>query len=118
MKRILVIEDEPQLAEVLGENLREDGYEVVLAGNGQEGLRKVQLTKPDLIILDVVMPKMDGAETYAHLQDSEKTKHIPVIFLTGLKTKSMTSCWAKRSAPTPSFQSLLTTKSFWAPFVR
>ncbi|OGX04631.1 MAG: hypothetical protein A3G87_08310 [Omnitrophica bacterium RIFCSPLOWO2_12_FULL_50_11] len=87
MKRILVIEDEPQLAEVLGENLREDGYEVVLAGNGQEGLRKVQLTKPDLIILDVVMPKMDGAETYAHLQDSEKTKHIPVIFLTGLKTK-------------------------------
>lgn len=87
MKRILVIDDEAEIAAMLGENLREDGYDVVLASNGEEGLRMVQLTKPDLIVVDVVMPKMDGAEMYARLRASERTKDIPVIFLTGLKTK-------------------------------
>ena len=87
MKRILVVDDEDELAEQLGESLKEDGYEVVVAHDGEEGLRKVQITKPNLIILDVMMPKMDGAEMYANLQSNKKTKDIPVIFLTALKTQ-------------------------------
>jgi len=87
MKKILVVDDEEELCKMLGDNLREDGYEVFLAKDGEEGLRRVTLVKPDLIILDVMMPKLDGAQMYAKLRSNEKTKHIPVVFLTALKTQ-------------------------------
>jgi DNA-binding response OmpR family regulator len=86
MKTILIVDDEQSLAVELGDNLKEDGYKIVLASNGEDGLRKVQLAKPDLIILDVMMPKMDGGTMFAKLKESEKTHEIPVIFLTALKS--------------------------------
>src|SRR3990167_2901475 len=86
MKRILVVDDGVELGTMLERHLKRDGYEVVLARDG-EGLRKVQITKPDLIILDIMMPKMDGGEMYSKLRANPKTKDIPVIFLTALKTQ-------------------------------
>jgi DNA-binding response OmpR family regulator len=87
MKTILLIDDEEEIVELLGDSLKDVGYDVVRASDGEDGLRKVELAKPDLIILDVVMPKMDGGEMFAKLKENRKTKHIPVIFLTALKTQ-------------------------------
>ncbi len=88
MKTILIVDDEEGISKLLAENLTEDGYKVVIATNGEDGLRKAQITKPDLVILDVMMPKMDGAEMCAHLRENAKTKDLPIIFMTGLKTKN------------------------------
>jgi len=87
MKTILLVDDEQELTNLLGDNLREQGYQVVTAEDGEEGLRKVQVTKPDLIVLDVMMPKMDGAQLYERLRSNLKTQTIPIIFLTALKTQ-------------------------------
>jgi DNA-binding response OmpR family regulator len=88
MKTILIVDDEEGIAKLLGENLTEDGYKVVLAMNGEDGLRKAQIAKPDLVILDVMMPKMDGAEVCSRLRENARTKELPIIFMTGLKTKN------------------------------
>ena len=87
MKTILVVDDEENIAKMLGEQLEDDGYKVIVATNGADGLRKVQIVKPDLIVLDVMMPKMDGGEMFAKLKQNEKTRNIPIVFLTALKTQ-------------------------------
>lgn len=86
-KKILVADDEKEIREEIGLRLEEEGYEVTLAANGEQALRLVQLDKPDLVILDVVMPKMDGGAVCSALKENEKTQSIPVIFLTGLRPK-------------------------------
>ena len=86
-KKILVVDDESDIHEMLAEQLTDTGYEITIASNGDEALRKVQLNKPDLIILDVVMPGLDGPSVCAALKEDPKTKNIPIIFLTGLRPK-------------------------------
>ncbi|OGW80261.1 MAG: hypothetical protein A3G33_06200 [Omnitrophica bacterium RIFCSPLOWO2_12_FULL_44_17] len=86
-KTILIVDDEPEFCKMLESRLSKEGYEIILAGDGESALRKVKLFKPDLIILDVSMPKMDGGEVYQKLQENVKTQKIPVIFLTALKAK-------------------------------
>ncbi len=86
-KTILVVDDENDLVEMVTEMLTENGYQVVSAFNGKEALRKVKITKPDLIILDVNMPQMDGAEVSLALKQNEATRNIPIIFLTALRTR-------------------------------
>ena len=86
-KTILVADDETEIQEMLKEMLTETGYQVVTADDGKDALRKVQLAKPDLIILDINMPKMDGAQVSLALKQNEATKNIPLIFLTGLRTR-------------------------------
>src|SRR3989338_2806471 len=86
-KKILVVDDEPEIIEGLTESLSLLGYDVIGARDGKEALRKVQLEKPDLIILDVVMPGMHGADVCAALKANPKTKEIPIIFVTGLRPK-------------------------------
>ena len=86
-KKILVVDDEPDIHTELASFLADEGYETSTASNGEEALRKVKLDRPDLIILDIVMPKMDGTLTHAKLKENPKTKDIPVIFLTGLRAK-------------------------------
>ena len=83
-KRILVVDDEPQLVSMLKMRLEAGGYDVVTAFDGEEGLQKAKDLKPDLIILDVVMPKMAGNEVAAALKEDEKFSQIPIIFLTCL----------------------------------
>ena len=86
-KKILVVDDESDIHEMLAEQLSEIGYETIVANDGEEALRKIQLNKPDLVILDVVMPKIDGPTVCAALKEDPKTKNIPIIFLTGLRPK-------------------------------
>ena len=59
-EKILVVDDDPMLSELVAYNLQAEGYEVVKAGDGQEGLRQFYAERPDLVILDVAMPKLDG----------------------------------------------------------
>ena len=81
-QKILVIEDEKALADVLGYNLRREGYEVTLAYDGQEGLRQASAKLPDLIVLDLMLPTISGTEVLRELRSSDRTREIPVIILT------------------------------------
>jgi two-component system phosphate regulon response regulator PhoB len=80
--RILVIEDERGLTEVLSYNLQREGYDVVVAHDGQEGLRKAQMQLPDLVLLDLMLPTMDGLEVCRELRAGERTRTVPILMLT------------------------------------
>lgn len=82
MARILVIEDERHISRLIEVNLDRVGYIVEKAYDGVEGLEKVDSFKPDMIILDRIMPRMDGMEVMAKLQADPDLSKIPVIFLT------------------------------------
>jgi two-component system, OmpR family, phosphate regulon response regulator PhoB len=80
--RILIIEDERALTKVLAYNLQREGYEVTVAHDGQEGLQKAQTHPPDLIILDLMLPTVDGLEVCRELRASEPTRTVPILMLT------------------------------------
>ncbi len=82
--RILVVDDVLKNIQVIGTMLREQGYMVSIAQNGEEALRLCEKDSPDLILLDIMMPGMDGFEVCRKLKADKATKNIPVIFLTGL----------------------------------
>jgi DNA-binding response OmpR family regulator len=84
MERILVVEDNEEIAALLNFKLKHSGYEVSYAENGKLGLEAVKANTPDLIILDVMMPVMNGLEMLKVLKSDESTKSIPVIVLTAL----------------------------------
>jgi two-component system, OmpR family, phosphate regulon response regulator PhoB len=79
---ILIIEDERSLADVLSYNLSNEGYEVLTAGDGQEGLRRAQTALPDLIILDLMLPVMDGLQVCRQLKGNPQTQDIRILMLT------------------------------------
>ncbi|OLP18052.1 hybrid sensor histidine kinase/response regulator [Leptolyngbya sp. 'hensonii'] len=81
---ILVVDDTPANLSVISEVLAEAGFEVAIATDGDMALKKVQHVSPSLILLDVMMPKMDGFEACRHLKAAETTRNIPVIFMTAL----------------------------------
>ncbi len=81
-KRILVIDDEVDLVNLLAMRLEAEGYEVMSAFDGQAGLDMVREERPDLILLDVMMPIMDGYQVCRFLKFDEELKNIPVIMLT------------------------------------
>ena len=85
MKKILFIEDEYALQKAMGEILIQDGYEIISALNGEEGLKLAQNKNPDLIVLDLVLPKIHGFEVLKELKENKKTKNIPVVILTNLE---------------------------------
>jgi len=87
MKKILVIEDEKELAEMMKIVLEKEGYSIELAGDGEEGLNKAKALKPDLITLDVMMPKMNGYEVCDRLKSDEQYKHIPILMFTAKTEK-------------------------------
>lgn len=80
--KILVVEDDRSLADVVRYNLQQAGYEVFWAYDGQDGLTQAQLQIPDLIVLDVMLPVMDGLEVCRRLRSSSQTKDIMVLMLT------------------------------------
>lgn len=82
--KVLFIDDDNFLRKVYKAELGDHGYEVELAVDGEEGLQKVQTMDPDLIILDMIMPKKNGFEVLTTLQSDPKTKNIPVIILSNL----------------------------------
>jgi DNA-binding response OmpR family regulator len=81
MSRILVAEDERDIRELVGFTLRFAGFEVVLAENGAEAIERATADQPDLILLDVRMPKMSGYEVCRRLKENPSTCEIPVVFL-------------------------------------
>jgi DNA-binding response OmpR family regulator len=88
MKKILIIEDDPFLSEMYADKLSQSGFEAEIAANGKEGLTKSKTYKPDLILLDIVLPKMDGFEVLKSLKADKEVKGIPVILLTNLGQKN------------------------------
>ncbi len=82
--RILIVDDTEDILVVVSRRLKSWGYEPLTASSGEEGLEIAFENPPDLILLDVMMPRMKGREVCARLKADPKTKHIPVIFLTAL----------------------------------
>ena len=79
---ILIVEDEPSLVEVLSYNLEKEGFEVLTANNGRDGLARARSALPDLVILDLMLPLVDGLQVCAQLRGDAKTQNIRVLMLT------------------------------------
>jgi DNA-binding response OmpR family regulator len=84
MSKILICEDEKSLSLPLKENLTLEGFDVLLAENGEEGLALALKEKPDLILLDILMPKMDGMTMMKKVREDEWGKNVPIIIMTVL----------------------------------
>ncbi len=86
-KKVLVVDDENDSVSFLEAILKEQGLDVISASDGEAGLNKARSESPDLVFLDVQMPKIDGFDVFKILRDDEKTKEIPIIMLTGIEEK-------------------------------
>ena len=82
VKKILIVDDEPDIIEFLEYNLRKEGFDVVTAGDGRQAIEVAEKTKPNLIILDIMMPELDGVETCRMLRGRKEFAQVPVAFLT------------------------------------
>jgi DNA-binding response OmpR family regulator len=80
--KVLVVDDEEYIQHILNFSFGAEGYEVITATDGEEALKKARHEKPDIIVLDIMMPKMDGYEACKQLKTDPQTKAIPVILLT------------------------------------
>lgn len=91
-KKILLVDDEPDVVRILSKSLMTDGFEVITANDGLECLAKVENEPPDLILLDNIMPNMDGQAVLEKLKASKETEEIPIIMVTALANeKDITS---------------------------
>jgi len=88
MKKILIIEDDSFLSEMYSTKLIQEGFEVEVAVDGKQGFEKIKNIKPDLILLDIVLPKIDGFEVLENVKKDTELKNIPIILLTNLGQKS------------------------------
>lgn len=85
--RILIVEDDSFLAGIYASKFQSEGFDVMLASDGEAGLATATKEIPDLVLLDILLPKMDGFEVLEKLKSQEATKNIPVILLTNLGQK-------------------------------
>ncbi|HEY4497706.1 MAG TPA: response regulator [Candidatus Paceibacterota bacterium] len=85
---VFIVEDDPFVLRVYQRKLSLEGFEISLATNGEEALRRISLAIPDLILLDLVMPQKDGFELIADLKDDPKLKTVPIVVLTNLRQES------------------------------
>jgi len=83
-KRILVVDDTKEILNVLGRRLTSWGYEPLLVTSGEEALQIMEERPPDLVLLDIMMPKMKGRDVCARIKANPTTRHVPVIFLSAL----------------------------------
>ena len=89
MPTILIVDDEYGIAEIVGDILSAHGYAVVTAANGQVALGKMTETRPDVILLDVMMPVMNGPELLRALRGSDEFRHIPVIMMSAVGREAL-----------------------------
>jgi CheY-like chemotaxis protein len=85
---VLIVEDNSELLQLLGSSLRDAGYETVPASNGVEALHKVQQQPPDLILLDLLLPELDGMAVCQALRQDASTAEIPIVVVTGLNSEA------------------------------
>jgi two-component system, OmpR family, alkaline phosphatase synthesis response regulator PhoP len=85
-KKILIVEDNTELLELLGLEFRQAGFSVVTASDGLEGLKKARTVKPDVVVLDLVLPELDGFELCEALRRDAATAKVPVVILSGLNS--------------------------------
>ncbi|MFA6271807.1 MAG: response regulator [Patescibacteria group bacterium] len=83
-QKILLIEDDKMLLEMYTAKFTREGFEIATAENGSDGLKAARDTKPDMILLDIIMPKLDGFATLKEIRKDENIKDVPVILLTNL----------------------------------
>lgn len=95
VKKILVVDDSPTERHVLVELLTSNNYKVITAESGEEGIEKAKAELPDLILMDVVMPGLNGYQATRTLTRDDKTKHIPVIVCTS-KSQETDKIWGLR----------------------
>ena len=84
MVRVLIIEDEPLVIKMYEKELTADGFEVIPAVGGKAGIEKAKKEKPDIIVMDIMMPGMDGIEATQIIKSDSETKEIPIVMLTNL----------------------------------
>ncbi|MCD4804092.1 MAG: response regulator, partial [Desulfobacterales bacterium] len=82
---IMCIDDAEMTLKILGQLIKNAGCDVITAESGRDALEKVKKTMPDIILLDIMMPDMDGYQVCSKLQKNDETSYIPVIFVTGLE---------------------------------
>lgn len=87
-KKILIVDDDEKMLKLFGDFLLNEGFEIISANNGNDGVRLAIEKSPNLIILDVMMPGKDGGEVGNELLNNSKTKNIPIIFLTSLVSEN------------------------------
>jgi two-component system phosphate regulon response regulator PhoB len=83
-KKVLIVDDEPEQIEFAAMVMQENGHIPISASDGEEGMKKVHTEKPDLILLDILMPRKSGLGMYRDLKQNEKTRNIPVVIVTGV----------------------------------
>ena len=88
-EKILVVDDEREIRDLLTIYLSEDGYDVISASNGEEAIGLAQAEEPQVILMDVKMPALDGIKTCKRLKENEKTKFIPVIMVTAYQDRDV-----------------------------
>jgi CheY-like chemotaxis protein len=84
---IFIMDDDLALQKVIEFALRNEGYEVVLASDGRDGMQKLESLSPDLVLSDIMMPNMDGVEVFEHIQERLQDDGIPIIIMTALSRK-------------------------------
>src|SRR5262245_30477761 len=87
MSKVVVVEDEETLARNLSEKLRSDGFNVITALDGEDGLDRIRAEHPDLIVLDIMLPRLDGLSICRIIRHDPTTAHIPIIMLTARGTE-------------------------------
>ena len=85
--RVLVVDDDPVILELLRINFEIEGFEVLLATDGEEGLAKTRDETPDVVLCDIMMPRLDGIELVTRLRDDPRTAHLPVVLLSAKAQK-------------------------------
>ena len=84
MKKILIVDDDTDIIDLVENRLKKNNYEVIVANDGDAGVKKALEQKPDLIIMDVMMPRMSGGEAVKFLKTQPSTQNIPVLFFTAI----------------------------------
>lgn len=94
MKTILVVDDESDVADVVAASLEDEGYRVILASNGAEGLKRLTEANPDLLICDVMMPFIDGTAMCRQVRNDPAHKHLPIIIASVMDEATVSGQWA------------------------
>ncbi len=100
-KRIIVIDDDPNLVKFLTVLLEDNGYSVISAVDGEDGLKKTRAERPDLIVLDITMPEKSGVRYYREVRNDADLKSIPVVIVTGVAQEFERFISTRRQVPPP-----------------